>query len=232
MCGRYSRRRNADRLAAEFEAEMDASEQIDLSPSYNVAPGQDCPVIVSRERKLLPMRWGLVPSWSKSDSGFANRINACAETLTDKSSYRPILARGRCAIPADGFYEWEKPFNQPFFFRLRGDEPFVFAGLCDVWEKPDGSTLKTFTVITTSPNELVAQVHDRMPAILERNDLAAWLDPDTLISEMMTMLKPFPASAMESHPVRPLVNSVKNNGPKLVEPIALGERFAQSEFNW
>lgn len=181
---------------------------------------------------MQAMRWGLVPSWSKSDSGFANRINACTETLTDRSSYRPVLARGRCAIPADGFYEWQKPFKQPFFFKLHGDEPFVFAGLCDAWEKPDGSILKTFTVITTSPNELVAQIHDRMPAILDRKDLAAWLDPETLIADAMAMLKPFPAAAMESHPVRPLVNSVKNDGPQLVEPIILGERFAQSEFNW
>jgi len=211
---------------------MDASMQIDLPPSYNVAPGQDCPIIISKNRKMQVMRWGLVPSWSKSDSGFANRINACAETLTEKSSYRPIIARGRCAIPADGFYEWQKPFKQPFFFRLRGDKPFAFAGLCDAWEKPDGSTLKTFTLITTSPNKLVGQIHDRMPAILERNDIAGWLDSETLIADAMSMLKPFPADVMESHPVRPLVNSVKNDNRQLIEPIVLGERFAQSEFTW
>lgn len=230
MCGRYSRRRNADRLAAEFDAEADV--QMDLPPSYNVAPGQECPIIVSKDRKIEVMRWGLVPSWSKSDAGFATRINACGETLTEKSSYRPILARQRCLIPADGFYEWQKPFKQPFFFKLRGDETFAFAGLWDSWEKPDGATLKTFTLITTSPNELVAQVHDRMPAILERKDWDAWLDPETLIADAMAMLKPYPASAMESHPVRPLVNSVKNDGPQLVEPIVLPQRFAQSEFNW
>jgi putative SOS response-associated peptidase YedK len=234
MCGRYTRRRNADRLAAEFEAGLDASlTENDLpGASYNVAPGQACPVIVSKERKLQSMRWGLVPSWSKSDSGFATRINACGETLTERSSYRPILARGRCVVPADGFYEWQQPFKQPFFFKLRGDESFGFAGLSDTWEKPDGSILKTFTLITTSPNELVAQVHDRMPAILERKDIAAWLDPETLIAEAMAMLKPYSAAAMESHPVRPMVNSVKNNGPQLVEPIALPERLAQVEFNW
>ena len=234
MCGRYTRRRNADRLAAEFDAEFDASlTQTDFpGPSYNVAPGQDCPVIISKARKLQSMRWGLVPSWSKSDSGFANRINACGETLTERSSFRPILARGRCVVPADGFYEWEKAFKQPFYFKLRGDESFGFAGLWDEWEKPDGTALKTFTLITTSPNELVAQVHDRMPAILERNDIAGWLDSETLIAEAMAMLKPYPAGAMESHPVRPLVNSVKNNGAKLVEPIVLPERFAQVEFNW
>jgi putative SOS response-associated peptidase YedK len=231
MCGRYSRRKNAARLAAEFEAEMEATE-IDLPSSYNVAPGQDCPVIVSKDRKLETMRWGLVPAWSKTDAGFATRINACGETLTERSSYRPILARGRCLIPADGFYEWQMPFKQPFFFKLRGDEPFVFAGLCDAWEKPDGPVLKTFTVITTSSNKLVAQVHDRMPAILERKDIHAWLDPETLIADAMAMLKPYPDTAMESHPVRPLVNSVKNNGPQLIDPIVLPERFAQVEFHW
>jgi putative SOS response-associated peptidase YedK len=232
MCGRYSRRRNADRLTAELEAELDASIQVDLPPSYNVAPGQDCPVLVSKQKVMTAMRWGLVPSWSKSDAGFATRINACAETLTDRSSYRPILARGRCAIPADGFYEWQKPFKQPFYFRLKSDAPFLFAGLCDAWEKPDGSVLKTFTVITASPNDLVAQIHDRMPAMLEAKDVAAWLDPDTLIAEALAILKPYPAGEMESHPVRPLVNSVKNNGPQLIESIVLPERFVQADFSF
>ena len=230
MCGRYTRKRNADRLAAEFDAEIDG--QIDLPPAYNVAPRQDCIVMGPGARKLQVRRWGLVPSWSKSEGGYANRINACAETLTDRSSYRPVLARGRCLIPADGFYEWQQPFKQPFYFKMRGDEPFVFAGLCDDWEKADGSVLKTFTLITTSPNDLVAQVHDRMPAILERKDIDAWLDSETLIASVLAMLKPFPSSAMEAHPVRPLVNSVKNEGPRLIEPIVLPERFAQVEFNW
>ncbi len=164
--------------------------------------------------------------------GFATRINACAETLTERSSFRPILARGRCLIPADGFYEWQKPFKQPFFFRMRTDECFVFAGLCDTWEKPDGSALKTFTIITTSPNELVARTHNRMPAILERKDIDAWLDPETLIATALAMLKPFDAEAMEAIPVRPLVNSVKNNGPQLIDPIVLPPRYAQTDFGW
>jgi putative SOS response-associated peptidase YedK len=231
MCGRYTRRREWGAIQDELEAEADA--QIQLEPSFNVAPGQDCLALVGpKARKLEVMRWGLVPSWSKSDSGFASRINACAETLTERSSYKPILARGRCLIPADGFYEWEKPFKQPFLFRLKNNETFVFAGLCDAWEKPDGSVLKTFTIITTSPNELVAKVHDRMPAILRREDIGAWLDPDTLIATMLGMLKPYPADEMESAPVRPLVNSVKNNGPRLVDPIVLPRRALQAEFNW
>src|SRR5918993_853509 len=123
MCGRYTRRREWGALAEDFQAE---AEQIDLPTSFNVAPGQDCLVMGPGARKLEVRRWGLVPSWSKSDGGFASRINACAETLTERSSYRPILARGRCLVPADGFYEWQKPFKQPFHFRLRGDEPFVF----------------------------------------------------------------------------------------------------------
>lgn len=229
MCGRYTRRRNADRLAAEFDAEMD---QLELEPSFNVAPGQECLVLGPAARRLELKRWGLVPAWSKSESGYANRINACAETLTERSSFRPILARGRCLIPADGFYEWQKPHKQPFYFSLRGGEPFVFAGLCDEWEKPDGSILKTFSIITTSPNELVAQVHDRMPAILDRKDIDAWLDPETLIATAMRMLKPFPAGGMESIPVRPLVNSVRNNDSRLLEPIALPERFTQTELQF
>ena len=231
MCGRYSRRRNADRLAAEFEAELEAQLKLDEA-NYNVAPMQDCLVIGPAARKLEVRRWGLVPFWSKSDAGAASRINACAETLTERASWRPILARGRCLVPADGFYEWQKPLKQPFYFKMRGDESFVFAGLCDQWERPDGSALKTFTIITTSPNELVGQIHDRMPAILERKDIAAWLDPDTLIADAMRMLKPYPASAMESSPVRPLVNSVRNNGPQLIEPIVLPKRALQAEFNW
>jgi putative SOS response-associated peptidase YedK len=230
MCGRYTRRREWGAIRDELEAE--AAMQIELEPSYNVAPGQDCLVMVGPgTRKLEVRRWGLVPSWSKSDAGFASRINACAETLTERSSYKPILARGRCLIPADGFYEWENAFKQPFLFRLKNDAAFVFAGLCDEWEKADGSVLKTFTIITTSPNELVARVHDRMPAMLRREEIDAWLDPDTLIADVMGMLKPYPAEEMESAPVRPLVNSVKNNGPRLVEAIVLPERAVQVEFN-
>lgn len=230
MCGRYTRRREWGAIRDELEAEAEV--QIELEPSFNVAPGQDCLVMAGPgKRKLEVMRWGLAPSWSKSDAGFASRINACAETLLERSSYKPILARGRCLIPVDGFYEWEKAFKQPFLFRLKNDETFVFAGLCDAWEKPDGSVLKSFTIITTSPNELVARVHDRMPAMLRREEIDAWLDPDTLISEVMGMLKPYAAEEMESAPVRPLVNSVKNNGPRLVEPIVLPERAVQVEFN-
>jgi putative SOS response-associated peptidase YedK len=108
----------------------------------------------------------------------------------------------------------------------------VFAGLCDAWERSDGSVLKTFTVITTSPNSLVAQFHDRMPAILEREEIDAWLDPDTLIGTVLGLLKPYPADAMEAHPVRTLVNSVKNNDARLIEPIVIGPRALQAEFNW
>jgi putative SOS response-associated peptidase YedK len=229
MCGRYTRRREWGALAEEFEAE---AEQIDLPTSFNVAPGQDCLVMGPGERKFEVRRWGLVPSWSKSDSGFASRINACAETLQERSSYRPILARGRCLIPADGFYEWQKPFKQPFLFRLQGDEPFVFAGLCDAWERSDGSVLKTFTIITTSPNSLVAQYHDRMPAILRREDIDAWLDPNSLMATALALLKPFPADTMEARPVKPLVNSVKNNDARLIEPIVLAPRAVQAEFGW
>lgn len=229
MCGRYTRRREWGAIAEDFQAE---AEQIELGTSFNVAPMQDCLVIGPLARKLETRRWGLVPSWSKSDGGGASRINACAETLMERSSYRPVLARGRCLIPADGFYEWQKPFKQPFFFRLRGDEPFVFAGLCDEWEKPDGSVLKTFTIITTSPNQVVVPINERMPAILPREEIDAWLDKETLIATALGMLKPFPAERMEALPVRSLVNSVKNNGARLIEPIALGPRALQSEFNW
>lgn len=235
MCGRYTRRRYTSELAEEFEVEIDeALEQVDVQPSFNVAPGQECLALRpgKQARQFEILRWGLVPSWSSSESGFATRINACAETLTERSSFKPILARGRCLIVADGFYEWEKAFKQPYHFQMRSGETFLLAGLCDTWEKADGTTLKSFTIITTSPNELVATVHDRMPAILDRKNIDAWLDADTLIAEVLQMLRPYPASAMEDHPVRPLVNSVKNNGPKLIEPIVLPQRFSQSEFNW
>jgi putative SOS response-associated peptidase YedK len=230
MCGRYTRRRYVQELSDEFEAEFAA--EMALDPSYNVAPAQNCLVIGPGARKLDIFKWGLVPSWSTAETGAATRINACAETLTERASYKPILARGRCLIPADGFYEWEKPFKQPYLFTMRGGEPFVFAGLCDTWEKPDGTTLKTFTIITTSPNEVVAPIHDRMPAIIDRADIDAWLDPNSLMATALSLLKPYRAEAMQSAPVRPLVNSVKNNGPNLVDPIVLPQRFAQSEFGW
>lgn len=227
MCGRYSRKRNVDALADSFEA--DALE-VNLPPSYNVAPGQETILLGPASRHFEVRRWGLIPSWSKTPGDPFTRINARAETILERASYKPLLGRGRCLVPADGFFEWQK--KQPFHFTLKNGEPFLMAALCDEWEPPQGPPLKTFTIITTDPNELVAPFHNRMPVIIAREDAEAWLDPNSSISMSIGLLRPFPADQMQATPVSMRVNDVKNNSPDLLNAVELPKRLEQSEFAW
>jgi putative SOS response-associated peptidase YedK len=194
-------------------------------PRFNVAPTQAIPVIANNHPERLEMfHWGLVPSWAK-DLSIGNRmINARAETLADKPAFRTALRRRRCLVPADGFYEWRKEADgktkTPMYIQLKGHRPFAFAGLWDVWHSPDGSVLPSCTIITTQPNELMAGIHDRMPAILQESDYARWLCPDEQEpAEMSTLLQPYPADQMQVFAVSRDVNSPKNEGPNLITPV-------------
>lgn len=227
MCGRYSRKRNMDALADSFEAEP---LEVNLGPSYNVAPGQQTLALGPASRHFEIRLWGLIPSWSKAPTDPFTRINARAETILERASYKPLLGRGRCLIPADGFFEWQK--KQPFHFTLKSGEPFLMAALCDEWEPPQGPPIKTFTIITTEPNELVAPFHNRMPVILDREGAAAWLDPNSSIATAVGLLRPFSAELMMATPVSQRVNDVKNNSPDLLTPVELPRKMEQSEFAW
>ncbi len=173
------------------------------------------------KRKLEMLRWGLIPSWA-DDPEIGNRmINARAETVAEKPSYRRAFKRSRCLILADGFYEWQRTDSgkQPFHIRMQDGSPFAFAGLWESWDKGDG--LRSCTIITTEANDLVGEVHNRMPVILHAEDYEMWLDPDFDEREPLTsLLKPYPAETMEAYPVSRRVNKPSNNEPGVVEPAA------------
>jgi putative SOS response-associated peptidase YedK len=168
--------------------------------------------------------WGLIPSWAKDASIGSRLINARGETLAEKPSFRGSLKYKRCLIPADGFYEWQsQPGTKtkiPHFIFLKEHKPFAFAGLWDEWHSRDGGSVRSATIITTTPNELMAGIHDRMPAILNPADYSQWLDPGPQVPERLyPLLKPYPADQMSAYRVSTLVNSPANDRPELVVPV-------------
>jgi len=222
MCGRFSLALDPEELREVFGLVETPTLWI---PRYNIAPTQPVAVITDAARPTLDyMRWGLVPSWAKDISIGQKLINARAETIREKPSFRSAFSRRRCLIPADGFFEWKKPEGgkklpaEPYYFRLRDGKPFAFAGLWEIWHSPEGDELKTCTILTTDANELVGTVHQRMPILFEVDEAWTWLQPlaaDTLLA----LLKPFPAEKMEAYPVSRLVNDPKQDDPQCVQPI-------------
>jgi putative SOS response-associated peptidase YedK len=221
MCGRFTLRANLNRILAEFSVEV--REGLLWEPRFNIAPTQNVPTIRLREgaRQLELRRWGLIPSWA-DDPSIGNRmINARADGVADKPSFQSAFKKNRCLVVADGFYEWKKEgkAKQPFFIRLKDDRPFAFAGLAEHWHRED-QTIDSCTVITTEPNELMANIHDRMPVILSPDDYNLWLDPEFQVKEkLLSLLKPYPADEMTAYPVSTLVNSPKNEKQECVEQV-------------
>ncbi len=222
MCGRFALTGPDPLVIADT---FGATEVPDLPARYNIAPTQPVATVVqdrdSKLNRVEIMRWGLIPHWAK-DISIGNRmINARAESLTEKPSFRAPLRYHRCLILADGFYEWQKQpgGKQPMFIHLKDQALFGLAGLWDVWQNPDdGSPLFSCTIITTEPNALMAQLHNRMPVILPREDFSAWLDADqTDAAQVMPLLRPYPAEAMAYYPVSRRVNSPTNDDPTLIE---------------
>lgn len=195
------------------------------SARYNIAPWQPVSAALNEAHpKLSRLLWGLVPSWAKDLSMGARMINARAETLAEKPSFRTSLRRRRCLIPADGFYEWRREADgktrTPMYIRMRDGRPFAFAGLWDQWQSPDGSSVRSCTIITTRPNELVGQIHDRMPVIFSDDESCRrWLTPgEADAREMQELLAPCPAEQMEAYSVSRAVNSPRNDTPRCIEP--------------
>ena len=237
MCGRYLRRSDKQRIAEAFRLGA-LADGAPLPPDYNIAPATFQPVIRlhrgTHEREMVMMRWGLVPYFAKSLAdwkGFST-INAKAETVKSRALWRGPFERRRCLVPADGFYEWKKidpKTKKPYAYSLRNGEPFAFAGLWDAWKDPHtGEWLQTFAIITTTPNELTAQVHDRMPVILHPRDYDRWLERGETAQQPLDLLRPYEAEAMVAAPCDPRVGNVRNNGPELLacpddddEPLSL-----------
>lgn len=221
MCGRYTQSKDLLTLEIRFGF---TSPDTQLRPRYNVAPMQYAPVIVNEggRRVMRLMRWGLVPFWAKDESLASKLINARAETIAEKPSFRQALAQRRCLVLADGFYEWGKRGRQkiPHYFYLREGEPFAMAGLFEQRLDAAGNDLSTFTIITTEANALLAPVHDRMPVILTPVAEAIWLDPQAGLEALTALLQPLPAQQMAAHEVASAVNSVKNDSGECIEPVA------------
>jgi putative SOS response-associated peptidase YedK len=220
MCGRYTLSTPAGRLAEEFQLDEAA---VDLTPSYNVAPTQQVAAVLEDEggRRLEMLRWGLVPSWADDPEIGSRMINARSETPPEKPSFRSAFRRRRCLIPADGFYEWkrEEGGKQPYYFRMQDGRPFAFAGLWESWDKGGGELL-TCTILTTRPNSVAEEIHDRMPVILPHDAYNAWLDPDADREELGELMIPYPGDDLETYPVSRFVNSPRNNDRRCIEPAA------------
>jgi putative SOS response-associated peptidase YedK len=224
MCGRFSQSIEAAAIAQTFQVES-----IALSPNYNVAPSQSVAAIIrfpaAPQRQLYRLRWGLIPSWAKDPAIGFKTINARSETAAEKPSFRAAFQQRRCLIPAAGFYEWRriagsKTNKQPYFIQVSGDHPCAFAGLYERWQSPAGEILETCTILTTTANDLVAPIHDRMPVILHPQDYDLWLDPNFhQIDRLQALLQPYPTAQMSAYPVSTIVNSPKNNNPECQQPI-------------
>jgi putative SOS response-associated peptidase YedK len=224
MCGRFTITVSMEELMLRYLT--NDTTIIHYSPKYNMAPMQKIPAVIhdgSRNR-LGEVRWGLVPSWAKEDKNGSNLINARAETLLEKASFKRLIGTRRCIIPADGFYEWQKRDSgkQPMRIVMRDGGIFSMAGLYDIWTSPEGTRISTCTIITTAPNSLMADIHDRMPVILSQGDEEEWLRRDnTGIPSLMKLLKPYDAAHMRAYPVSPSVGNVRNDGSELIKEISI-----------
>lgn len=220
MCGRFTLAASIEEIAAEFGV---ANISVEHEPRYNVAPTQDVLVLVHNgERRLKKFRWGLVPHWSKGPNPRYSMINARAETVAEKPSYRVPFEKRRCLVLADGFYEWQKVGDTkvPMYIRLKSGRPFGLAGLWDVWAPAEGGEpLRSCTIITTTPNKLLKPIHDRMPVILPDDAIDPWLTPDgSKKEELLALLGPYPKSDLEAYAVSRYVNSPSNDSPRCIQP--------------
>jgi len=218
MCGRFALIVDASVLADVFDVDPPR----ELQPRFNIAPTQTIPIVRAGKdlaRECSMVRWGLVPSWAKDEKIGTRMINARGETVAEKPSFRSAVKSRRCLIPADGFYEWVRTDSgkQPHFIHFADGRPFAFAGLWERWHKGEGTPLDTCTIITTTPNELIAKLHDRMPVILPPARFEEWLEPAAMPPDrLQEVLAPYPAEQMEAYPVSTYVNKPSNDGPECI----------------
>jgi putative SOS response-associated peptidase YedK len=223
MCGRFT-------LIAPGEAVAELFQLTDipnLAPRYNIAPTQPVAAVRVSEksgvRELTHLYWGLIPRWAKDPSIGSRMINARSETAAEKPSFRVAFKYRRCLVPADGFYEWQKlnGQKQPVRIQMEDGGPFAIAGLWERWASADGSEIESCTLLTTEPNELLQDVHNRMPVIVAPNDFDLWLDPGAQHpGEVQHLLRPYSAREMSYYPVSTHVNNPRNEDPSCIEPLS------------
>lgn len=225
MCGRYRLTAKERCLRDHFGVDGDLS----WAPRWNIAPTQQVPVVrqdrKEPKRTFALLRWGLIPSWAKDASIGFKTINAMSETAADKPAFRDAMRQRRCLIPADGFYEWRKTGTkdkQPYSFGMIDNDLFAFAGLWECWRDPAGQYIESFTILTTKPNSPVADVHDRMPVIVNRDDYDLWLDPGFAdVAAIADCLKPFDPRSMKKYPVSTRVNRAGNDDEECAREVPI-----------
>ncbi len=233
MCGRYRLSRRKQLIAEYF----DTVDEIDWEPRYNIAPTQNVGIVrQDREhpiRKFSLVRWGLIPYWAKDPNISSKMINARSETVLDKPAFRDAFQNRRCLVPADGFYEWVRTgrSKQPIHIGMQDDSLFAFAGIWDRWKDAHGNAVETCSILTTTPNSLLAELHDRMPVILKPQDYELWLDPGFKDLDTLTaMLKPFDPTLMKCYPVSTLVNSPVNDDSNCAVEVELAQSATPTLF--
>jgi putative SOS response-associated peptidase YedK len=221
MCNRYVL--NKEHLREILER-LGIGAELDYATRYNIAPSTLVPAVRKQSgassAEAIKLRWGLVPAWAKEDIG-TTLLNARAETIAAKPSFRSAFRARRCVIPASGYYEWQAigRTRKPWLFRRRDEQPFCFAGLWESWRRPDGTPLETCTIITVEPNDLARPIHTRMPVILAPEQCAPWIDPQSSDPEKISaFLRPFPAEAMTALAVSTHVSNVRHEGPECLAP--------------
>ena len=220
MCGRFVRSSSVASIADEFNV---GQASVEMAPSYNISPTQD--IIILNQigaRQLVKCRWGFIPSGAGDPSIGSRMINARAETVASKPAFKSAFKNQRCLVIADGFYEWVKAGNKkvPVYIRSKSGKPFGFAGLYNLWTSPEGERICTCTIITTASNELLAKVHDRMPAIIPKQKQDLWLNPGEIDPDILPeLLKPFPSEELEMHQVSSKVNYPKYDSPDAIKPL-------------
>ncbi len=220
MCGRFVLTANPEAIQQQF----DLTSAPDVPPRYNIAPTQPVAVISNdNPRELTFYKWGLIPSWAKEASIGSRMINARADSVAEKPSFRSAFKRRRCILPSDGFYEWQERDGKktPLFIHLEDQAVFGLAGLWEVWRSPEGETVRSCTIITTDANEFMKPIHNRMPVILHKEDYGLWLSPDEEpVDVLQGLLKPYDSSLMRAYEVSKMVNRPGNDVPECIAPVA------------
>jgi len=225
MCGRYSLAKSKIELEDRFQAEM----LEDFKPRYNIAPSQLVPVITSDSPKgFSHFYWGITPAFAKNKPVAYKLINARSESITEKISFKNAFKKNRCLVPADGFYEWKKVGKKtkvPYRFVFHNESLFSFAGIWEEFETEKGEIAHTFTILTTRPNLLTSEIHDRMPVILTKENEEKWLNLNTSEEELLGMLSPYSDEEMTKYTVSPMVNQVVNDSPFVIRKTLPMDQF-------